>query len=68
MPTGNGERKSRHITVAEAAALIGVDRSAVVKMVKRGELEPYSKLPGRTGAYLLRRSHVEAIAAKRGAA
>jgi excisionase family DNA binding protein len=68
MSTGSGRPTSRHITVAEAAEIIGVDRSLIIRMVKRGELEPFNKLPGRTGAYLLRRSHVERIANERGAA
>jgi hypothetical protein len=46
------------ITAAEAAVILGVDRSVVLKRVKAGELRTSRKLPGRTGAYLFRRKDI----------
>lgn len=51
------------ISTTEVARLLGIDRSGVIKRVKAGDLSPVQKLPGRTGAYLFRRSDVEAVAA-----
>ncbi|MBI1379439.1 MAG: helix-turn-helix domain-containing protein [Frankiales bacterium] len=56
---------SIEITVAEAAALIGVDRKTVLRQIAAGELIPTRKLPGRTGSYLLARSDVQRLAAER---
>lgn len=55
------------LTTAEVARLLGVDRSAVVRMVERGELTPSRKLPGRTGAYLFPAGDVRALAEERAA-
>ena len=56
------------VTTAEAADLLNVDRSIVIRHVQRGDLVPCQKLPGRTGAYLFVRADVQALAATRGAA
>jgi len=49
------------VTAAEAAVILSVDRSVVLKKVAAEQLKPVRKLPGRTGAYLFRRSDVEAL-------
>lgn len=51
------------ITVAEAAQSLGVSIATVHRRVKRGDITPAMQLPGPTGAYLLRRSDVLALAA-----
>lgn len=48
------------ITVAEAAAMLGTDRTTVIRWIKAGRLVPLAKLPGRTGSWLLDRNAVEA--------
>lgn len=53
------------ITTAEVAALLGVDRRTVHRMVAAGTLSPTLKLPGRTGALLFARADVEALAVER---
>lgn len=51
------------ITTGEAAALLGVTRSAVARMARVGTLAPLHKMPspGR-GLYLFRRAEVERLA------
>lgn len=49
------------ITVAEAAALIGVDRSTINRWITRGRLAPTRKLPGRTGTTLVSSADVLAL-------
>lgn len=53
------------IGIAEAAHLTGLDRRTLHRMIDKGELQPASKLPGLRGAYVLNRSDIEALAAKR---
>ena len=53
------------VTTAEAMALLGLDRSAVIRYVSLGRLEPARKLPGVNGAYLFHRADVVALAAER---
>lgn len=59
--------KSNHptITVAEAAAILAVNRKTVLRRVAAGILKPTQKLPGETGAYLFDRAEVERLAAER---
>jgi excisionase family DNA binding protein len=66
MTEAQGTRK--RLTTDEAARLLYVDRSTIIKLVGRGELRPADKLPGRTGAYLFAPADVAKLAAKRGAA
>lgn len=47
---------------AEAAAILGIDRSVLLRRVASGQLEPVQKLPAATGAYLFDRDAIEAIA------
>lgn len=48
------------ITSAEVATEHGVHVSTVARMVRRGELQPETKVPGLRGAYLFRRSAADA--------
>lgn len=53
----------------EAAAILGVDRSTLNRMIRRGEVTPLTKLgDGRTAAWAFDRAQIEALAAERGAA
>lgn len=52
----------QEITIAEAVAIAGRDRSTIIRWIGTGKLTPVRKLPGRTGTYLLNRSEVERIA------
>lgn len=52
------------ITSREALELLGLSHpSTISRYVALGKLTPSRKLPGRTGAYLFRRSDVEALIA-----
>jgi len=53
------------ITTAQAAEVLDVEHRSVFRMVRRGELTPTAKLPGRTGAYLFDRDEVDALAQQR---
>jgi predicted site-specific integrase-resolvase len=49
---------------AEACELLGgIDRSTLSRWVAFGKLTPAQQLPGRNGAFLFRRTDVEALAA-----
>lgn len=50
------------VTVAEAADLTGLDNKTLTRKLALGEIPFEQKLPGRTGAYLLARSVVVALA------
>lgn len=50
------------IGVAEASAILSLDRRTIHRMVERSELEPASKLPGLRGAYIFDRATI--VAAK----
>ncbi|WP_336792964.1 helix-turn-helix domain-containing protein [Gordonia malaquae] len=52
--------------VSEAARLLRVNPVTVLRLIKAGELAA-EQMPGKTGAYLLQRSDVEDLAAKRAA-
>jgi excisionase family DNA binding protein len=45
---------------AEAAEVLGIDRSGISRLVSAGKLKPITKLRGATGAYLFSRADVEA--------
>lgn len=46
------------IGALEAAELLGVDRSWVLKLAREGALDA-TKLPGRTGSYVFTRAEIE---------
>ena len=52
--------------VAEAAAILRTDRRTILRLIKRGELTAH-KMPGHTGAWLINRADVEALATERAA-
>jgi excisionase family DNA binding protein len=49
------------IGTSEAAELLDLDRSTFSRWVQVGRLHPVTKLPGVTGAFLFRRSDIEAL-------
>lgn len=56
------------ITTAEAADILGKHVRTVHRLIAEGALIPVTKMPGKTGAYLLRRVDVEKIAKRDNAA
>lgn len=50
------------IGTTEAAKLLRIDRSSLVRRVQSGAIQPFQKLPAATGAYLFDRARIEAIA------
>lgn len=60
-------KNSTIINAAEAAKILHISVRAVQHRITSGTL-PAQKLPGKTGAYILDRETVEAIAAKEKAA
>ena len=62
--THSGGEPEDEITIAEAVAIAGRDRSTIIRWISSGKLTPSRKLPGRTGAYLLYRDDVELVAAE----
>jgi len=52
---------------AEAAKILDLSHSGLRRLIDLGRL-PADKLPGRTGAYVLKRKDVEALAKQRNAA
>ncbi|HZL03964.1 MAG: helix-turn-helix domain-containing protein [Actinomycetales bacterium] len=51
---------SELLGTAEVAQLLSKDVRTVHRMIRRGEI-PAQKLPGRTAAYIIRRTDVEAM-------
>ena len=49
------------ISTTEAADLLGLERSTVIRWIRERRIEPAMKISGLTGAYLFRRSDVEAM-------
>lgn len=49
------------IGAAEAARILGVDRSTVTRWAQSGRLTPQTKLPSVNGALLFARADVEAL-------
>lgn len=49
------------IGTAEAAALLGIERSTLSRWVALGRLQPTYRLPGPNGAMLYDRTDVEAL-------
>lgn len=62
--THSGSVETAEITIAEAVAIAGRDRSTIIRWIIAGKLTPTRKLPGRTGSYLLDRSDVVRLAAE----
>ena len=52
------------IGTAEAAQIIGVERSTITRWVDAGRITVAHKLPGRTGATLFHRGEVQRVAAE----
>lgn len=57
-------QQSDLITSSQAASVLGKSARTVQRMVEAGSLTAVHKLPGTTGAYLFRRTDVEALIAK----
>ena len=58
--------QSQHlIGTAEAAQLLGVDRSTLTRRVATGMLEPALTIPGYRGDFLFDRADIEALAAEK---
>jgi excisionase family DNA binding protein len=53
-----------YLTSPEAGRLLGKSARTVTRMADAGKLPVAQKLPGPNGAYLFRRSDVEALAAQ----
>ena len=47
---------------AEAARILGIDRSVLLRRVNSGSIEPVQKLPAATGAYLFDEDYIERLA------
>lgn len=58
--------KSEYISVAEARELLGVSKTRIAEMVKKGELGPTEPNPVDRRGKLVLRANVEALAAKAG--
>jgi helix-turn-helix protein len=59
-------QESEFISVAEAREILGVSKTRIAEMVKRGELGETEQNPVDRRGKLVRRSVVEALAAKAG--
>ena len=46
----------------EAALILGIDRSVLLRRVKAGVIEPAAKIDAQTGAYLFDREVIEQLA------
>ena len=53
---------SELLGTSEVAQLLSKDVRTIHRMIRRGEI-PAQKLPGRTAAYIIRRTDVEALLA-----
>lgn len=53
------EPDAEYLTTAQVAQMLGVRVSTISRRVARGELVPAVKVPGKTGAFLFRRSDIE---------
>lgn len=54
-----------HIGAAEAAQILGIDRSTLSRMVRAGSVPVVLQMPGRTGARLFSRKAVMSVARER---
>lgn len=55
------------VSTAEAAELLGIDRSGIIRRVAAGDLAPAKSLGGKTGAHLFSRADVLALIPAAGA-
>lgn len=46
---------------AQAAKVLGIDRSVFLRRVQAGVIEPHTKLPAATGAYLFELEVIQAL-------
>ena len=56
------------LTSTQAGQIIGRSGRTVIRQAELGQIPVAAKLPGPNGAYLFRRSEIEAIAAERASA
>ncbi len=49
------------ITTKQAAELSGSNIRQIIRLVERGDLHPFQKLPGSTGAYIFLRRDIELL-------
>lgn len=67
MTTDNNEARiifpSQLIGAAEAAAILGVERSTLTRRLQRGEIHALAKLDGMRGVYVFDRADVLALVA-----
>jgi excisionase family DNA binding protein len=47
---------------AEAADMLGIDRSTLSRWIAAGRIKPYQKLPGATGSIVFDRAAVQRLA------
>lgn len=59
------ETTTKLVGISQVVERLQITRTAVSKMVARGELTPAQKMPGRFGMYLFHEADIDAIAAKR---
>jgi len=53
------------IGTAQAARVLGVDESTVIRWAQAGKIIPAAKLPGANGAYLFTLTSIEHLASQR---
>lgn len=51
------------LVASEACEVLRIDKRTLFRYVAAGRVRPSRKLPGRTGAYLFARAHIEEVAA-----
>lgn len=49
----------------DACRILNIDKATLSRWVTAGTLTPALQLPGRNGAYLFHRAHIEQLAAQR---
>lgn len=68
--TSNNEARvivpSQIIGVAEAAQILGLERSTLTRKIKRGAIAPLAKVRGVRGAYIFDGAEIEAMAQRAG--
>ena len=53
------------IPAKEVALRLGVNRRTLTRMIYRGDLKPWGKLPGQTGAYIFDAVEVDRLVAEK---
>jgi predicted site-specific integrase-resolvase len=51
------------IGAGDACDLLNIDRSTLIRQVKRGKITAAQKMPGLSGAYLFDREYIQELAA-----